>query len=77
MGLKRKSQHGIMRDRILVIAPQPFYEDRGTPIAVRRLLDALAEDGKLIDLLTYPVGMSIELPGLRIFSSSKSAGWTR
>lgn len=53
--------------RILVVAPQPFYEDRGTPIAVRYVLEALSELGYEVDLLTYPVGETIELPGLRIF----------
>ena len=27
--------------RILVIAPQPFYQERGTPIATRLLVEAL------------------------------------
>ena len=53
--------------KILVIAPQPFYEDRGTPIAVRQVLTVLSQSGKQVDLLTYPLGLDIELPGLRIF----------
>jgi glycosyltransferase involved in cell wall biosynthesis len=53
--------------RILLIAPQPFYEDRGTPIAVKWVLEALSERGDQVDLLTYPLGENIELPGLRIF----------
>lgn len=53
--------------RILVIAPQPFYADRGTPIAVRSVLEALSERGDKIDLLTYPLGETIQLPGLCIF----------
>ena len=53
--------------RILLIAPQPFYEDRGTPIAVKWVLEALSEHGDQVDLLTYPLGEDIELPGLRIF----------
>lgn len=53
--------------RILVVAPQPFYEDRGTPIAVRYLLTALSELGYQVDLLTYPMGDHVTLPGLRIF----------
>ncbi len=51
--------------RILLVAPQPFYEDRGTPIAVKHVLEALSEGGYKVDLLTYPVGKAIELPGLR------------
>ncbi len=53
--------------RVLVVAPQPFYEDRGTPIAVRRVLEALGELHYKVDLLTYPVGNTIELPSLRTF----------
>jgi glycosyltransferase involved in cell wall biosynthesis len=54
-------------DRLLVVAPQPFYQDRGTPIAVRQVLQALSEMGRQVDLLTYPVGADIDCPGLRIF----------
>lgn len=53
--------------RILVVAPQPFYENRGTPIALRKVLEAASLRGYEVDLLTFPVGESIELPGLRIF----------
>jgi glycosyltransferase involved in cell wall biosynthesis len=51
--------------RVLVVSPQPFYEDRGTPIAVRQLLHALTELGYQVDLLTYPIGDSPEIPGVR------------
>lgn len=54
------------RGRILMVAPQPFYEDRGTPIAVRRVIEALSEKNYAIDLLTFPVGEDLEIPGLRI-----------
>ncbi len=53
--------------RVLVIAPQPFYEDRGTPIAVRKLLEALSYLGYQIDVLTFPVGRSLPIPGVRYF----------
>jgi len=52
--------------KILVIAPQPFYTDRGTPIAVRYVLQALHELGFSVDLLTVPVGRDIEVPGTTI-----------
>jgi len=51
--------------RVLVVAPQPFYEDRGTPIAVLQVLRALSELGHQVDVLTYPVGASPQLPGVR------------
>lgn len=52
--------------RILVVAPQPFYSDRGTPIATRHLLEALSELGYEIDVLTYPLGRSLDIPGVRL-----------
>jgi glycosyltransferase involved in cell wall biosynthesis len=61
--------------RILVVAPQPFYEDRGTPIAVRQVLQALGEVGHRVDLLTYPVGADIVVPRLRIFRSANPLGY--
>ena len=51
---------------VLVVAPQPFYEDRGTPIAVHQLLWALGRLGNSVDLLTYPVGRDVRLPGVTV-----------
>lgn len=42
--------------KILLLAPQPFYIERGTPIAVDLLLQALSKDGHQVDLLTFPSG---------------------
>jgi glycosyltransferase involved in cell wall biosynthesis len=61
--------------RILVVAPQPFYEDRGTPIAVRQVLQALGELGYPVDLLTFPIGSDVAIPGLRIFRSANPLGF--
>lgn len=55
--------------RILVVTPQPFYEDRGTPIALRYLLRALTELGYAVDLLVFPIGREIEIPGVRYHRS--------
>jgi glycosyltransferase involved in cell wall biosynthesis len=52
--------------RVLVVAPQPFYEDRGTPIAARHVIEALSESGYLVDLATFPVGRPISIPNLTI-----------
>lgn len=51
---------------VLFVAPEPFFEDRGTPIAIRQVLRALTERGVEVDLLTYPIGRAIDLPGLTI-----------
>ena len=63
--------------RILVVAPQPFYEDRGTPIAVRQVLEALSELGRPVDLLTFPIGSDVAIPGLRVFRSANPFGFRR
>ena len=55
------------RRRVLFVAPQPFYEDRGSPIAIHRVLEALSALDQAVDLLTLPVGRPVGLPGLRIF----------
>jgi len=55
---------------VLVVAPQPFYEDRGTPIAVRQLLQALSQLGYEVDVVTFPLGQSIEIPHVRYFRAS-------
>ena len=42
--------------RILMLAPHPFYTERGSVIAVDLLLRALSERGDEVDLLTYHLG---------------------
>ena len=56
---------------ILLLAPQPFYQERGTPIAVRMLVETLCEAGNQVDLLTYHEGEDIVLPGLKIYRITK------
>lgn len=58
------------KGRVLVVAPQPFYEDRGTPIAVRNVVEALSQVGYGVDLLTYPVGQPVSIPGVEVFRSA-------
>jgi len=53
--------------RILVIAPHPFYEERGTPIDVLLVLRVLAErPDTQVDLLTYHEGTDVDLPGVTV-----------
>lgn len=52
--------------RVLLIAPQPFYESRGTPMNVLQICRVLTTAGYAVDLATYPVGEAVEMPGLRI-----------
>src|SRR5262249_45208867 len=53
--------------RILMIAPEPFLETRGTPFSVYNRIKALVVMGYEIDLVTYAMGNQVVLPGLRIY----------
>lgn len=50
-----------------MLAPQPCYIDRGTPIAVDLTLATLSEAGYEVDLLTFTGGEDRSYPGLRTF----------
>ena len=52
---------------ILMIAPEPFFEPRGTPFSEFHRIRALTSLGHTVDLVTYPFGRDVQLPGLRIF----------
>ncbi len=52
--------------RILLLAPQPFFQARGTPIAVRLVLEFLSSRGHQVDVLTYHEGSDVEIPNCRI-----------
>ncbi|MES1245332.1 MAG: glycosyltransferase family 4 protein [Acidobacteriota bacterium] len=53
--------------KILLLAPHPFFQQRGTPIAERRLLEVLAGHGHEIDVLTFPEGEDVRIPGCRLY----------
>jgi glycosyltransferase involved in cell wall biosynthesis len=57
--------------RVLLLAPQPFFEVRGTPLAVRALVRALTDLGHDVDLLTFPQGEEAPVSGLRHLRSLK------
>lgn len=57
--------------KILMIAPEPFFEPRGTPFSEYFRIKALSELGHEVDLVTYPIGKDVEIPKLRIFRSMK------
>lgn len=61
----RGGPSGDSKPRILLVAPQPFFEDRGTPIALRYVLQAYTELGCEVDMLTLPLGKPIDIPGVR------------
>src|SRR5690348_2298086 len=53
--------------RMLMIAPQPFFEPRGAPLCVNQHIQALLELGYEIDLITYPLGQNLSHPNLHIY----------
>ena len=57
--------------RILMIAPEPFFEPRGTPFSEYHRIRALTALGHTVDLVTYPFGRDVTLPGLRVFRSAR------
>lgn len=52
--------------RILLLAPQPFYQERGTPIAVALVLKVLSERGHDVDVVTYHEGRDVQLAGITL-----------
>ncbi|WP_442047138.1 glycosyltransferase family 4 protein [Novosphingobium sp. YAF33] len=57
--------------RILFLAPQPFFVERGTPIAVRLAVEALCRAGHKVDLLVFHGGEDIAVSGLTIYRAAR------
>jgi glycosyltransferase involved in cell wall biosynthesis len=51
---------------ILMIAPEPFFEPRGTPFSEFHRIRALITLGHTVDLVTYPFGRDVQMAGLSI-----------
>ncbi len=52
---------------ILMIAPEPFFEPRGTAFSEYHRIRALTDLGHTVDLVTYPFGEDRPMAGLRVF----------
>jgi glycosyltransferase involved in cell wall biosynthesis len=52
--------------KILMIAPQPFYAERGTPMNVKLMCQVLGGAGYQIDLLVFPTGTDIAMENVNI-----------
>jgi glycosyltransferase involved in cell wall biosynthesis len=52
---------------ILMIAPEPFFEPRGTAFSEYHRIRALIDLGHTVDLVTYPFGQDRPMAGLRVF----------
>ena len=60
--------------KILFLAPQPFFRVRGTPINVRNVVTALGEAGHEVDLLCFPWGEDVSIPGVRVLRLPRVPG---
>ena len=60
-----------------MIAPEPFFEPRGTPFSEYHRIRALLDLGHTVDLVTYPFGKDVSMPGLRIFRAARPPFITR
>lgn len=54
-----------------MIAPEPFFEPRGTPFSEFHRIRALTALGHQVDLITYPFGHDVSMPGLRVFRAMR------
>ncbi len=52
--------------KILMLVPQPFFQIRGTPLAILQILRSLSGKGNEIDLVTYHLGEDVAIPDIRI-----------
>ena len=60
--------------KILFLAPQPFFTHRGTPIAVRAALQALADQGHTIDVLSYHEGEDVHIENVTHHRTARPPG---
>src|SRR3989454_8418071 len=49
-----------------MIAPEPFFEPRGTPFSEFHRIGAMPALGHHVELVTYPCGQDVAMPGLRV-----------
>ena len=52
--------------KILYLAPQPLYQERGTSIANKLVLEHLSKRGEQVDVLTFAEGKDIHFKGVTI-----------
>ncbi len=53
--------------RVLMVAPEPFFEPRGTPFSVYQRARALGKLGHRVDLVTYGIGQPATLEGVTLY----------
>jgi glycosyltransferase involved in cell wall biosynthesis len=57
--------------KILMIAPEPFFQPRGTPFSEYHRLQALSKLGHEIDFITYPIGEDVDIENVTLYRSLK------
>ena len=60
-----------------MLAPEPFFEPRGTPFSELHRIKALTELGHSVDLVTYPFGADVVMPNFRIVRTVRPPFATR
>ncbi|MBI2558001.1 glycosyltransferase family 4 protein [Candidatus Woesearchaeota archaeon] len=56
-----------MKNKILMISPEPFYQPRGTPISILHRIKALSKLGYKIDLLAYHIGGDVKIKNMKVY----------
>ncbi|MCP2519747.1 glycosyltransferase family 4 protein [Candidatus Aminicenantes bacterium AC-708-M15] len=57
--------------KILMLAPEPFFQPRGTPLSEYFRIKALSDLGYATDLVTYHIGEDVEIENLKIYRIPK------
>ncbi|MCB1101109.1 MAG: glycosyltransferase family 4 protein [Kiritimatiellae bacterium] len=65
-----------MKKRVLLITSMPYFQWRGSPIRIRFDLQALAESGYEVDLITLPIGEDLLVEGTTIHRVGNPLGIT-
>lgn len=56
---------------VLMLAPHPFYQVRGTPIAADLVLKVLSQRGEYVDMITFPEGEDVYYPNVYIYRTPR------
>ena len=57
--------------KVLILSPQPFFVERGTPINIRQICTSLSSAGHEVTLLSYPLGNDIGIKNVEIKRSPR------
>ncbi|MBN1493535.1 MAG: glycosyltransferase family 4 protein [Candidatus Omnitrophica bacterium] len=53
--------------KILFLLPQPFYQERGSPIDAHLAIRAMSERGDSVDVLAFHEGLDMSYPNVRLY----------